>query len=313
MRRVLAAIVFLWAMQFVHGLDPAGTGAAVGRAPSVNRSQVEGTVIHVDKHGVYIPNTIFYWDPGMSKQNLEALTKAAERLRNSRAIITYAATADLSLDRHPLLLDIIPSDEQTKRVALGDFPDRGNGEETQGTGGPSSSLPGDENGADAEGEEEVEEDEDYVTYSNLPPHPNTIDPDEGDREERGRPAGRDEVLRLIGRFLRANNSKDMDSVLSCYGRKVEYYDSGLVDREFIRRDKTLYFSSWDKIDFSLDSDVTFIVTDQQDIRIAKFEANFLVANRSRSINGRVENVWKIKRINQELKIVGERQRILVRQ
>ncbi len=278
-------------------------------APSLNRDQIEGTVIHVDKHGVYIPNYVFYWDAAMSKQNMEALTKAAEKLRNSRAIITYSSKGDLSVDKRPLLLDIMPSDEQTKRVALGDsFGRQTGGEVANGTAVDSQPL-GDENGEDVEG---AEEDEDYVLYSSIPRRPHTSEPAWSEAEVI-KPVTRDEVLRFVGRCLKANNMKDMDTALACYGKKVEYYDSGLVDRDFIRKDKNLYFSNWDRIDFSLDSDVTLIVTDQQDIRIAKFEAAFSVANRSRSIKGRAENIWKVKRINDELKIVGERQRILVRQ
>ena len=278
-------------------------------APSLNRDQIEGTVIHVDKHGVYIPNYIFYWDAAMSKQNMEALTKAAEKLRNGRAIITYSSKGDLAVDKRPLLLDIMPSDEQTKRVALGDSFGRQSREEPVDGERADSEPPGNENGEDTE---DAEQDEDYVVYSSIPRRPYTAEP-AWSEEEVVKPVTREEVLRLVTRCLKANNMKDMDTALACYGKKVEYYDSGLVDRDFISKDKNLYFSNWDRIDFSLDSDVTLIVTDQQDIRIAKFEAVFSVVNRSRSIKGRVENVWKVKRINDELKIVGERQRILVRQ
>lgn len=278
-------------------------------AASLNQGQIEGTVVHVDKLGVYIPNYIFYWDATMGKQNMEAVAKAAEKLRNNRAIITYSSKGDLATDKRPVLVDIIPADELTKRVTLGDsFGDQpvqdarnGNGAEPQDSRDENGEEPDD---ADAE--------EDYVVYSTTPRREYNDNPPWA-QEEAMKPVGRDEVLRLVTRCLKANNAKDMDNALACYGKKVEYYDSGLVDRDFIRKDKILYFSNWDRIDFALDSDVTLIVTDQLDIRIAKFEAAFAVSNKNRAIRGRVENVWKIKRINDELKIVGERQRILVRQ
>lgn len=305
MKRLFPFIFFFCAIQTLWLQAAQG---AVSPAASLNQGQIEGTVVHVDKLGVYIPNYIFYWDSNMGKQNMEALTKAAEKLRNSRAIITYSSKADLSTDKRPLLVDIIPADELTKRVTLGDSFGQQSGEDGQDGNGAASQYFQDENGEEPD---DTDGEEDYVVYSTTPGRVYNNDPPWA-QEEVIKPVGRDEALRLVTRCLGANNRKDMDSALACYGKKVEYYDSGLVDRDFIRKDKILYFSNWDRIEFALDSDVTLIVTDQQDIRIAKFEAAFAVANKNRAIRGRVENVWKIKRINDELKIVGEKQRILVR-
>lgn len=306
MTRLFPSVLLVCAI-LSHSLHP--VEGAVSPSGPLNQGQIEGTVVHVDKLGVYIPNYIFYWDTSIGKQNMEALTKAAEKLRNSRAIITYSSNGDLSTDKRPVLVDIIAADELTKRVTLGDSSGYRPGQYGQDETIADVQEPQDEDG---EEQDDADAEEDYVVYSAIPRRMNDDYPPWA-QESVVKPIGRDEVLRLVNRCLKANNSKDMDNALACYGNRVEYYDSGLVDRDFIRKDKIIYFSNWERIDFALDSDVTLIVTDQQDIRIAKFETAFAVANKNKAIRGRVENIWKIKRINDELKIVGERQRILVRQ
>ena len=81
--------------------------------PSKTENQIETTIIHVDKYGVYVPNLVFYWDPGMNKQKVAALTGIAEQLRNKNAVITYATTSDITRDKRPVLVDIAAFKRET--------------------------------------------------------------------------------------------------------------------------------------------------------------------------------------------------------
>lgn len=304
MTPVFATVLTLFLILYDYSITYPEERAAGVSMPPVLQGQVEGTVIHVDKYAVYIPNYVFYWDDRMSKKDIDSLTKAAEKLRNKKAIITYSSTGDLAVDRRPLLVDIMPSDEHTKNLTLWSS----SGME------PEFSSQEDQSNAsqlDEELEDEGEE-EDYVLYSSTP-GPRHLDSSFFDEEEEVTPITREEVVRLINTCMTALSRKDLDTLLSCYGKRVEYFNSGLVDRNYLRDDKELYFSNWDKIETHLAGDVVLIVTDQQDIRIAKFESAFSLANRNRSITGRAENIWKVKKVNGRLRIVGERQKILVRQ
>lgn len=269
------------------------------------QGQVEATVIHVDKYGVYVPNIVFYWDDKLPSKSLDSLLKTAEKLRNKKAIITYSSKGDLVLDKRPLLVDIIPSDEHTKHLTLADS-----------AAAPEDTAhrqPADLSQFADDTEEDLQE-EDVVVYSTSQSssYGGLWDVDE-EEEEEARPITREEVLKLVQSCLKATGRKDMDTLLSCYGNRVEYFSSGLVDRSYIREDKARYFGNWDRIETSLAGDVVLIVTDQHDMRIVKFESVFFVENRTRSIKGRAENVWKVKRVNGEVRIVGESQKILVRQ
>jgi hypothetical protein len=85
-----------------------------------------------------------------------------------------------------------------------------------------------------------------------------------------------------------------------------------VNQDFIRKDKGYYFRNWDKIKSTIEGDIVLIVIDQPDLKIAKFNSRFLVENSKNTVSGRAENVWKIQRIGNELKIVDEKQKIFER-
>ncbi|MGA2404881.1 MAG: hypothetical protein ABSG91_24790, partial [Syntrophobacteraceae bacterium] len=62
---------------------------ASGSQPAGNTGQIEAVVIQVDEWAVYVPNLNFYFDTQMDKRKIETLRKAAEQLRNKKALITY--------------------------------------------------------------------------------------------------------------------------------------------------------------------------------------------------------------------------------
>ncbi len=262
--------------------------------------QIEVTVIHVDKYGVYVPNLIFYWDPAMKKQQISAMTGIAEQLRNKEAVITYSTTSDISKDRRPILVDIAPP---KRDVLLGgdsrpveEPPRPAPVEIEKNVSAPSREQPKPEN-------EEValqkprKEAESYQT--------------------RPAPSGsaaitRAELVNFVHYCIEVMQSKDIEHALECYGDQVDYDSKGMVNKDFIRRDKGYYFRNWDTVRSSIDGDVVLIVIDQPDLRIAKFNSRFYVQNSKNTVSGRAENVWKVQKIGNELKIVDEKQKIIER-
>lgn len=313
------------------------------------QSQIETTILHVDKYGVYAPNLVFYWPPEMNKQKIAALTHAAEQLRNKKAVITYTSVAEIPKDKRPLLVDLVPAKEGSKplkedyareepgRDARAQFdvpkppdaaqpppapsppqgqpelrplrdkyklPDAGQPE----SGSKTSSLDR-QNMRPAPGEQTPQPD----TAAPRKAQPEATAPEQEIQEPvptAPHSIAKEEVVALIRRILTLTAQKDMNSILPYYADRVNYYDRGIVDIDYIRRDMGYYFKNWDTIGCALDGDVVLIVTDQQDVRIVKFISIFSVRNSRKSISGKAENIWKIQRINNQLKIVEEKQRTL---
>ena len=263
-------------------------------------NQIETTIIHVDKYGVYAPNLIFYWDPGMSKQKLSALTGIAEQLRNKNAVITYATTSDLTRDKRPVLVDIASFKRELPQ-----------GGEAPAAKEPSKPLParGENSSPDQTGARAKPEGEELaVQKPGKEPEmsrPKPVSPDSPT-------IGRAEVTKFVQNCIDAVQSKDLERSLACYGEQVDYYTRGTVNKDFIRKDKGYYLRNWDKISASIDGDIVIIVIDQPDLRIAKFNSRFHVENAKNTVSGRAENIWKIQKVGNELKIVDEKQKIIER-
>lgn len=296
------ARVWFWVKVFLAAL--AGWGGtevfAADLPPVRTEQQLETTVVHVDKYGVYAPNLIFYWDPGMNKQKVATLTGVAMQLRNKEVVITYSTVSDLTKDRRPVLIDIaavkreaspsdpLPPAREPPKPAVT--------EEEKPTSLPTTAKPGPESEEPTLPNPQKETPLD--TRKPMPSPFSTIT--------------RAEVTIFVRECLEATQSKDVERALACYGEQVDYYSKGTVNKDFLRRDKTYYFRNWDKIQSSIDGDIVLIVIDQPDLKIAKFNSRFFVENTKNTVSGRAENIWKIQKIDNKLKIVDEKQKIIER-
>jgi hypothetical protein len=52
---------------------------------------------------------------------------------------------------------------------------------------------------------------------------------------------------------------------------------------------------------------------EPDVRIVKFISSFSVKNEKKSITGKTENIWTIQRINDELRLIDVKGKILGRE
>jgi len=332
----------LFALSFAVFLFQLGNGLASDSQPSRIQNQIDITIIHVDKYGVYGPKLVFYWDTGMGKQKIDGLMKAAEQLRNKKATITYSASGELSKDKRPMLIDLVAVREEP-RLAGKEEHRFSTKEENKPAGKEETKLRSREEGRFvSEDTATIEEPQDLNRAEKEPMHmPSKEEKRRAAKEgtadtpqspmtslygEQKQPAypeqkfaqpsahpvaiTKDEVLDFIQRLLRLNESKDLNSVLLGYADQVNYYDRGVVTKDYIKRDMGYYFRNWSAIASTMEGDLVMIVTDQQDVRTVKFVSRYAVENARKSITGRVENIWKIQKINNQLKILDQKQKIL---
>lgn len=248
---------------------------------SRTQDQMEITVVHVDQFAVYGPNLVFYWDPAMNKQKISALSGIAERLRNKKALVTYSTASDTTGDKRMIVVDIAPAGREPSNASSTSPPP-----EVQQQKPQSSTL--DKDSVKAPTQEASSPEPPLQSFSKT------------------------EIVTFIKECMDAVEKKDINRSLACYEDQVDYYTKGPVNRDFIKKDKGYYFRAWDRIRSWLDGDVVVIVIDQPDLRIAKFISGFDVENAKVRITGRAENIWKIRKAGNQLRIVDEKQRVIER-
>jgi hypothetical protein len=271
--------------------------------PSVSQNQIEATLVNVDKYAVYIPNLVFYWDPGMSKQKIAALTRVAGKLMNKQAVITYSSTGDLNLDRRPLVVDIAPVSQPQRWTGVDTDFKEPTPRTSRSEAAPVAPSPAPE----------------ATPFSRQ--QPAAASPPKSAVEEvphrgaisRGDLITNEQVTGFIETYLAATEMKDVNRVLSYYADEVDYYSKGVVNKDYIRRDKLYYFRNWDRITCLVDGEIQLSDTDRDDIKIAEFKSYYSVENSRKSITGRAENTLTLQRINNRLQIIDEKQEIIDRE
>ena len=291
-------IIFVGIFLLAGFLCQGGFCFAAGSEPAGNVGQIEAVVIHVDEYAVYVPNLIFYFDTQMDKRKIETLKGAANQLRNKKALITYSSTGDLGKDKHVLLSDIVsagqkPNLEKPAREAAKPSSD------VQGKPTPKPSA------AKVSATEIVP----------AEPAPKQAAPQEVKQSLKAgqpEPITREEISAFVRRLLYLNGKKDLAAVAPFYADKVDYYDRGIVSRDKVIQDLKYYFRNWAEIDTRLDGDV-LMTGFEPEVRIVKFLSSFSVKNEKKSITGKTESVWKLQRINGELRLIDVKQKILERE
>jgi len=273
---------------------------AAGAEPAGNTGQIEAMVIQVDEWAVYVPNLIFYFDTQMDKRKIETLKKAADQLRNKKALITYSSTGDPGKDKHILLSDIVPAGQK-----------------------PNLEKPGRE--AAKPPADQQEKPTRKISVEKVSPPDFVPDEPKGPVKQAALqavnqsaktggpdPVTKEEVSAFVRRFLYLNGRKDLAAVAPFYADKVDYYDRGIVSRDKVLQDLKYYFRNWTEIDTRLDGDVA-MAGFEPEVRIVKFICSFSVKNAKKSITGKTENVWTIQRINGELRLIDVKQKIFARE
>jgi hypothetical protein len=252
-------------------------------------------VIQVDEWAVYAPNMVFYFDTQMDNKRIETLKRAAGQLRNRKALITYSSSADPNQNQRALLLDIAPAGQKSK---------------SETTARETAKPPG-----------KMEEtaprklSEEKAAPSGIPAGERTPEQAPLKEADRGRKSGQtgpitsEEVTEFVSRLLYLNGRKDPAAVAPFYADNVDYYDRGVISRDKVLEDLKYYYRNWIEIDTRLDSDV-LMTGFEPEVRIVKFRSTFSVKNQVRSLAGTTENIWIIKRINGDLKLIDVKEKIL---
>lgn len=121
------------------------------------------------------------------------------------------------------------------------------------------------------------------------------------------------VQDFIQSRLNTEASHDLDRILTNYADRVSYWDNGVVDQDFIRKDKSAYFERWPVTREEIEGPIN--VSRSGDDWIAKFKTRFRVENPAKGvlIQGIQEATYSLQYSNGAFRIAGENGKVLEKQ
>jgi hypothetical protein len=121
----------------------------------------------------------------------------------------------------------------------------------------------------------------------------------------------DQAVEFVRRFLATVNRSDPSELLAFYAGRVDYFDRGIVGKDYILRDKQAYYRRWPEVRNKLQDKVLLERTDREDTVTLSFRIAWEVYSPERGATrtGTAHNELQVRRIGDELKITAERQRV----
>ncbi|MGO9533311.1 MAG: zinc ribbon domain-containing protein [Syntrophobacteraceae bacterium] len=130
--------------------------------------------------------------------------------------------------------------------------------------------------------------------------------------EHSRASQMDKMKSFISEYLRANEKKELDKVLSFYGDNVDYYSNGLVQKTFIKKDKETYFAFCHTLSYTLVDDLKVSNLGTSDRCTLTFTTSYIIESAKKNIMGTAINTWQIDNVSTNPKIIIEKQTVLDR-
>ena len=122
-----------------------------------------------------------------------------------------------------------------------------------------------------------------------------------------------EVKCFIRSYLDSLERGSEAALLGCYETRVDYYSAGIVGLDFIQKDKQNFLKKWRKLKYDVLEPVEVVYDQVPGTLTVRFVYQFSADSGKEVARGKAENIWKIKKIDGKLKIVGEKQKILSRE
>ena len=108
---------------------------------------------------------------------------------------------------------------------------------------------------------------------------------------------------------------NMSEISNLYDDYVDYFGLGRVNKGTIREDKENFCERWPTIRYELEGSIMSQDTNDEKIKLIEFPISFNVYNSKRlaSMSGTARNYLMIHKLNGELKIIDEKQKVLRRE
>ncbi len=118
-----------------------------------------------------------------------------------------------------------------------------------------------------------------------------------------------EARGFVEEYLDAAERESPEREVSFYSDRVDYFDSGRVNRKFIEKDQRNYYKRWPSRQFELIGQPEIVKATKEDA-IIRFKVRYSLEGKKGATKGKTEEVMRLKRDGDGWKIGGIRERKL---
>jgi len=115
-----------------------------------------------------------------------------------------------------------------------------------------------------------------------------------------------DVRKRVNEYLESNMLSSVNYVTSLYSNNVDFYKSGIVDKEFIKNDKRKYFSKWSIRKITLTSNIDIKIDSVNKKWLTKFNYHYQIHNSKRRLQGDAWCELVFEENNDKLVIISEK-------
>jgi hypothetical protein len=119
-----------------------------------------------------------------------------------------------------------------------------------------------------------------------------------------------QIQDFIAGFVVAGISEDVEAELQFYAEKADYYDSGIVSKDFIRKDILRYNQKWPIRRYWLDGDISILNGLEADPIEVQYQIRYVVENPQKESSGTAVKTLKLKKAGHGLEITFVREKTL---
>jgi hypothetical protein len=120
----------------------------------------------------------------------------------------------------------------------------------------------------------------------------------------------DQIRDFVAGFVVAGISEDVEAELQFYAERADYYESGLVSKDFIRKDVLRYNQKWPVRRYWLAGDTQILNGLEADPIEVRYQIRYEVKNQQKQSSGTAVKTLKLKKVAGGLEIISVREKTL---
>ena len=120
----------------------------------------------------------------------------------------------------------------------------------------------------------------------------------------------DQIRDFVAGFVVAGISPDVEPELQFYAEKADYYDRGIVSKDFIRNDILRYNDKWPTRRYWLDGDIQILNSVEADPLEVRYQIKYAVKSPQKEARGTAIKTLKLRKTENGLEIISVREKTL---